>query len=498
MQIAEFIKQQLIFQYDQVRVSPYKRSLDFSGFDLEDLKACHTQLNGSIDSLGIGELQEMILRGDLTCLQLAKYYLYRIYHYQAYNAVIELNTKILDQARCLDEKIRKKTMKSLYGVMVLLKDNIGESSLHTAAGAYSLREARTKRDAFIVTCLKDQDALILGKANLSEWSNFFSSPSSNGFSVLGGQTLNPHGRYDVGGSSSGPCVAASLNLATVTLGTETCGSLIYPAGQNSVVTIKASLGLHSRDLIIPISEAMDMAGVIGRTVEDTYRVFKHLVKEDVQDRRTQVTKDLVIKDKLGASKARRIGYLRDDLSHYREVLEEFDKLGIEAVEIELGSIDGVNLMPILNHGIVHDLNAYLSSADVDSPFKSIEELVDFYKANPQYMPYGQDLFTGALDQAQPVDKILDHIRVNQEICQGVIDQALASYDVDMILVQSNRAFLYATAGYPAISLPAGKKSNGEPYNLTLLSGFLKDISLFEFAKSYEDKYDHRMLPQVNL
>jgi hypothetical protein len=151
----------------------------------------------------------------------------------------------------------------LFCTVVLIKDNIAHANMHTAAGAYVIRDLTTERDAFIVARLEEQDAIILGKANLSEWSNFMAKFPRNGFSVLGGQTKHSFGPYDVGGSSSGRAVAASLGLSTISVGTETSGSLIYPAAQNSTVALKPTLGLVSRDLIIPITEKQDTAGVMG-------------------------------------------------------------------------------------------------------------------------------------------------------------------------------------------------------------------------------------------
>ena len=158
---------------------------------------------------------------------------------------------------------------------MLLKDNIATGDQqHTTAGAYALKDWRADRDAFLVQQLRDAGAIILGKANLSEWAGYVDPCTPNGFTVLGGQTRNPYGPYDTLGSSSGSAASAAANLATVTVGTETAGSLMQPARYNGVVGMRPSQGLISRDHVIPLGPDLDTPGPMGRSVTDVALLLK--------------------------------------------------------------------------------------------------------------------------------------------------------------------------------------------------------------------------------
>ncbi len=180
-------------QYDQEVISPLKRPLDFSPYEEalseltdDDIQRLHTY----IFEKTIEDIQKSIIAGHMTCEETVLYYIHRIKDYDShYNTVIQLNPNALELAKKQDKSVKsKEKLGRLFGAMVLLKDNIADMTMNTASGAYALKDLTTNRDAFIVTQLKNADAIILGKANLSEWSNFMSMPSSNGFSVLGGQT----------------------------------------------------------------------------------------------------------------------------------------------------------------------------------------------------------------------------------------------------------------------------------------------------------------------
>ncbi|NRB84854.1 MAG: amidase, partial [Winogradskyella sp.] len=194
----------------------------------------------------IPALQGWINNGKYTIEELTKFYLYRIRKFDrendlSLNSVISINPNVIKEARAMDEAEDDGTDRThlIYGMPILLKDNINASGMVTTAGAVALKDNVTD-DAFIVKQLRSKGALILGKANLSEWAYFFCGDCPSGYSAVGGQTLNPYGRriIDTGGSSSGSGVAASANFAAATIGTETSGSILSPASQNSVVGLK--------------------------------------------------------------------------------------------------------------------------------------------------------------------------------------------------------------------------------------------------------------------
>src|SRR6266705_1248009 len=213
--------------------------------------------------------------GRLTSLHLTERFLERIEAYDRsgprLNAVLEVNSEARDIAEALDrERVSGGSRGPLHGIPVFLKDNIATADrLHTSAGSHALRDCIAPHDAFLVTRLREAGAVILGKANMTEWANFMTTGMPAGYSSRGGQVKNPYGEsLSPGGSSSGSAVAVAADLCTVAVGTETSGSILSPANQNSVVGIKPTVGLVSRSGIVPIAASQDTAGPLARTVAD--------------------------------------------------------------------------------------------------------------------------------------------------------------------------------------------------------------------------------------
>ena len=236
---------------------------------------CSNESPRNYDEHDIDMLQEMMARGDLTARELVEYYLDRIdardRRGPALNSIIELNPDVLTIADTLDlERKVSGPRGPLHGIPVVLKANIDTGDkMATTAGSLALAGHRPPDDAFIVATLRKAGAIILGKSNLSEWANFRSEKSSSGWSSIGGQTKNPYAlSRNPCGSSSGSAVAVAANLTAVAIGTETNGSVICPSSINGIVGIKPTLGLVSRDGIIPIAHSQDTAGPMARTVKD--------------------------------------------------------------------------------------------------------------------------------------------------------------------------------------------------------------------------------------
>ena len=496
---------QVKLQYDDEVISNLKNPLDFSPFEKAMSQIGEARFN-QIDQMTRGETiektQALILAKQLTCEEMLLYYINQIQkHDTYYNTVICLNPKALIYARQLDDKIQKgEPLGQLLGVMILAKDNISDADMPTTAGSYALRDLRTKRDAFVISQLKAQDAIIIGKNNLSEWANFMSMPSSNGFSVMGGQSKNAYGKFDVGGSSSGSCASVALNFATVALGTETAGSLIYPAGQNSVVAIKPTIGLISRDLVIPITEAQDTVGVISRNVADVEKVMQYTSGYDAKDKETELIQKAEKPKALPSQadlKGIRIGVYRKTAQ--KGIAQEMIALGAEVVEINLfGDPDRIDYLPILKYGIVNDVNAYLNNPAVESPFKSLEAIIAYCKEDEaNRMPYGAALQEAALTQIMTKEDYEALAAKNKRIARKIIDETMKRYKLDAILSTSNElSNIYAPANYPAVTLPAGYTRKGEPFGLTLVGGRLSDENLLKIAGIYEKQTKHRVEPKV--
>lgn len=500
---------QINLQYDQEVKPELKRALDYSAFDGELGKMSEEEikkLEGLILEKSIQDIQKSIEKGELSCKQLVCFYVLRIKKYnQLYNAVIQLNDQALIQAIKMDQELGEgKKMKNLTGVMVLLKDNISDKDLNTTAGAFALKDLTTKRDAFVVKQIKDQGAIVLGKANLSEWANFMSLPSSNGFSVLGGQTKNAYGRFDVGGSSSGSAVGASLDFANITFGSETAGSMIYPASQNSVVGIKPTLGLLSRDLIIPISEAQDTAGIMGKQVEDVWTVFRWSIGKDTNDPLSgniTLFDESIFEQPLDPAylKGKRLGIVKKETKENEKLIAELRQLGADIVEVELDSkVLDLDMVNVLKYGIIHDVEKFLNNPAVETQVKSLREIYDINKKQPdKRMPFGAGLWEMALSSKMSEEEYKALVNKNRDTAQGVLDKILKDNSIEAIVSFSNDlSAIYAPATYPAVTVPFGYQKDGEPIGVTFVGSLNQDGVLLQIAYSYEQGTKHRKIPKL--
>src|SRR6266496_3348472 len=251
----------------------------------------------------IAELQAAMGAGTLTSRQLVEAYIQRIRQIDLsgaqLNSVIEINPDARAIADRLDRERRGNGLRGpLHGIPVLVKDNYAtDDQMETTAGSLALLGSRVPRDAFVVKGLRDAGAVILGKANLSEWANFRSVQSSSGWSGRAGQCLNPYVLdHNPCGSSSGSGTAVSANLAAATLGTETDGSIVCPSSTNGVVGIKPTLGLTSRSGVVPIAHSQDVTGPMCRTVADAATVLGAMTGVDPRDPATAESQGHSFKD----------------------------------------------------------------------------------------------------------------------------------------------------------------------------------------------------------
>ena len=252
-------------------------------------EADYNRLKPFILEQDIPTLQKHITDDKFNYQELTKFYLYRIRKFDrenslSLNSVIAINPNAIEQAKKMDLAQFELAPHPIYGMPILLKDNVNASDMATTAGSVALKDNFVE-DAFIVSQLKSKGALILGKANLSEWAYFFCGDCPSGYSAIGGQTLNPYGRriFDTGGSSSGSGVSVAANFCAAAIGSETAGSILSPASQNSTVGLKPTIGLVSRSGIVPISSTLDTAGPITRTVMDNAILLDAIFGEDKSD-----------------------------------------------------------------------------------------------------------------------------------------------------------------------------------------------------------------------
>ncbi len=456
----------------------------------------------------IPEIQQEVFNGTFTYEELTRFYLYRIYRYdreneKSLNSVIAINPKAIELARKADEfmaqKIKEKQQKqylySVYGMPILIKDNIDVAGIATTAGAKLLEDNIPEFDAEVIMNLKENGAIILGKTNLSEWAYYFCGDCPSGYSAIGGQTLNPYGRktIDTGGSSSGSGVAVAANFAVAALGSETAGSIISPASQNSVVGYKPGTSLVSGG-VVPISEYLDRVGPMTKNVEDNLILTEAAFNISINyGSKHKPLKDLSLK-------GRRIGvfksYLKNDL--YGNAIEALKKAGAEIVELEKKEIDLSGFLNLLDADMKKDLPDYFKYfANPSYKGYNISSIIAKNKKDStSYMPYGQRLFDKIEKDnttAAELEKIKSKLLKNaQEFYSDLNDQ-----DLDAIASINNYDAASAAVGFmDLITVPMGYDKDGKPYGITfILSGIENTHNVMEIAAGFENILKARKLPK---
>lgn len=458
-----------------------------------------------------GHIQE----DRLTYENLVLFYLYRIYKYELDNAmtlntVIALNEDVVAAARKLDELKKIGTVSEMqhpiFGMPILLKDNINTFGMTTTAGSIALMNNEVE-DSYIVKELKKNGALILGKVNLSEWAYFLCTGCPVGYSAYGGQTLNPYGRrvFETGGSSSGSGTAVAANYAVAAVGTETSGSILSPSSQNSVVGLKPTIGLLSRSGIVPISSTLDTPGPMTKNVVDNAIVLSAMLGHDDADPKS-VKQEFprILSAGLNPKpfKEMRLGAIaqlieRDTI--YRKTVEDLKAAGATVIEFTPPEIAMDGFLSILNLDMRDDLPKYLSNYTDASKveIKSIADAVRFNNADSLVrIPYGQALFTGILADSTTTTE-LDAIKANLEANgRRFFDEAMDKHELDAVLSINNyHAGYAAVAKYPALTVPMGYKESGEPISLTFIGKQFSEAELLRIGRAYEEQSKVRVMPK---
>ena len=483
----------------------------------------------------IAELHDSMHRGELTSEQLVNWYLQRIETVDrsgpTLNSIIELNPDALMIARALDEEWQRSGPRGpMHGIPVVLKANIDTADkMRTTAGSLALAEHIPPEDAFIVSRLRDAGAVILGKANLSEWANFRSDQSSSGWSSIGGQTNNP---YDTTrnpcGSSSGSAVAVAANLTVVAVGTETDGSVVCPSGINGVVGIKPSLGLVSRSGIIPIGHSQDTAGPMARTVRDAAILLGAMTGTDSRDPLsadfTESPSDFTTNLAADALRGKRVGVIRsfygagsnpDVEAILADSIDAIKAQGAEVLDNVMLETDG--MWPaegvVLDYEFKHDLAQYFAQSG--APFASLADIIEYNKANADtVMPiFGQDRMLDADKAGALTDQeYLDALEASKRISQTAIDNALGEHNLDVLIAPTNgpawktdhvngdsfhvsSSSYAAVSGYPNVTVPAGLV-DGLPIGLSFIGAMKSDKAVIEIAYAFEQATSARQAPEL--
>jgi amidase len=514
----------------------------------------------------IPEIRKALRTNVVSAERLTRMYLKRVEAYDengpAVNAYLHVNSSAVRDARQLDNLDHwRRSRKPLFGVPVLLKDNIDTADMPTTAGSVALAGSTPPDDAFVARKLRDAGAVILGKATLTEYANFIAIGMPTGYSSLGGFGFNPYdprvdprttppnndGRpvLQTGGSSSGSAIAVNANLAAIAIGTETSGSILSPASANGVVGIKPTVGLVSRDGIIPITADQDTAGPITRTVTDAAILLGVIAGYDPNDPATEAclkpgncfedyTRFLNRRALRGARFAvppvaanrtaimdAAIEVLRAQGAH----VERIDAYDVRIGVPQLGTCvvrpapTDLTCSTVLLYGFKRDLNAYLA-ATPEAPMRSLAEIIAFNDAHVPPMKYGQaiaigaealDTSLGSADTARYVADRAEDLRRSKLALDGVFNGPDGvkgtDDDFDAVLHLGNaNANVPAKAGYPSVAVPGGFNALSTltpedppiavpfPSDITFSGRAFSEPKLIAFAYAFEQATRHRVPP----
>ena len=489
-----------------------------------------------LDEVTVGELQEGMKSGKFTAHSVAQKYLDRISEIDkqgpAINSIIEMNPDALSIADSLDDERKSKGPRGpLHGIPVLIKDNIGTSDrMMTTAGSLALSGFTPTKDSGVARRLREAGALILGKTNLSEWANFRSNSSSSGWSGRGGQTHNPYATdRNPCGSSSGSGAAASANLAAITIGTETDGSIVCPSSANGVVGIKPTVGLVSRAGIIPISHSQDTAGPICRTVADAAALLSVVAAVDADDAATRVASRKAYPDYTrfldkGGLRGARIGVVRK-LFFMHDKLDPVMKAALDAMKSEgailvdpvavdtLGKFDASENI-VLQYEFKADMHRYLAQFP-NAPVHSLKEIIEFNERNhdKELLYFGQEVMVESEKRGPLTDKAyVDALAKNHLLArQQGIDAVMDKYKLDALVAPTGgpawvtdlvngdhdtggSSSPAAVAGYPNINVPAGFVFR-LPVGISFFGRAWSEPVLIKIAYAFEQTTQVRRPPQ---
>jgi amidase len=479
--------------------------------------------NGGVS---VSALRHALDRGELTSAELTGYYLDRIARLDPdLHTVITVNPGAPGEAQATDAaRAAGSPAGPLDGIPVLVKDNIQAAGMPTTAGSPALVDAES-RDAFVVTRLRKAGAVILGKANLSEWANFRSSHPTSGWSTLGGQVVNPRGRgRNPSGSSSGSAAAVAAGLAPLAVGTETDGSIVCPSSACGIVGIKPTMGLVSRSGIVPVSLAQDTAGPMAGSVADAAALLSVLAAVDADDPACRdfhesaerldgdpysryLDQDALAGARLGiwragsdAAGAATTAVLDESVARLRLA----GATVVDPVELpEAEKIDEPELIALL-HDFRRDLNAYLAGLAGDHP-RTLADLIAFNERNAATVlaRFGQEIFERAeAVGGDPDDSGWLAARADaSRLARTALDEPLGAHRLDAIVaLTANPAWLTdyvlgdhdvfhtsgpaAVAGYPTVTVPAGQVS-GLPVGISFTGPRWSEPRLIALAHSFE-------------
>ncbi len=489
----------------------------------------------SFETLTVAQLQKFYAEGTYSIEEITQKFLDHIERIEhsgpQLNSIIQINPDAISIAKQLDQELSDGTSRgALHGIPVILKDNIDtHDKMFTTAGSRALEGSQPLKDSFVAKQLKEAGAIIIAKANLSEWANFRGEMSSSGWSGINGQTKNPYilDRNPCG-SSSGSGAAVSAGLSLIAIGTETNGSIVCPANANGVVGIKPTVGLVSRSGIIPISFTQDTAGPMARTLTDATLCLNVLTGVDSTDTKTLASANQLQKDytkflKADGLKGKKIGIYTGPLGRnfkvdtiFNQAVAYMKSQGAEVIEIDKiaeNNIGGLSFQVML-YEYKDGLNNYFKSLGSNAKIKNLEELIAFNKKDSIEMEfYNQRYLEMALEKEDLESE--GYKNTLKEMLKGSrengIDRVMDEHQLDAIIAPTGgpawktdhtngdafglgSSSPAARAGYPNITVPMGFVDE-LPVGISFFGRAWSEPVLLEIAFAYEQGTNHRKAPQ---
>lgn len=491
--------------------------------------------NIQLEELTIEALQNGYRSGAFTITEVVTAYLQRIEELDkqgpCLGAVITVNPDALKLAGELDRNYKtNRQVAPLYGVPVIVKDNIDtHDKMPCTAGSRALAMSYPLSDSYVVKKLREAGAIILGKANLSEWANFRGELSTSGWSGLGGQTRNPYEPdRNPCGSSSGSAVAVSANLCMLAVGTETNGSIVCPSHSTGIVGIKPTVGLISRSGIIPISFTQDTPGPMARTLTDAVVMLGTLTGVDSADTKTMASDGKSLTDytiflKKEGMKGKRIGILNSasGINHKVDSLMSaairvMKQQGAEVVEIQKifdAEVETLSFQ-IMLHEYKDGLNAYFASLGPNARIRNLGELIAFNRSDSVELRYfNQKYLELALKQEGTASKEYKEALAKMMVGsrENGLDRIMQEHRLDAIAAPTGSpawktdlingdSFQFgssspaAIAGYPSITIPMGFVEY-LPVGISFFGAAWSEPILIELAFGFEQATNARKAPK---
>lgn len=483
----------------------------------------HAKLNHECfpySEMTIDEIQVEMSSGKLTAEKLVYQYLMRIDTFDAsINSIITINEDVMKRARKLDKERAENGLRGpLHGIPIIVKDNFGTKNMPTSAGSTSLKDSKPSDDAYQIQKLKEAGAIILAKANLDEFAFGITTKSS-----LGGQTLNPYNlNYYPGGSSGGTGASIASNFAMVGMGTDTGGSIRIPSSFNSLVGIRTTMGLSSRNDIIPLALTQDIGGPMARTVKDAAYLLDVTAGYDEQDTATARSVSHIPKTYTKflneeGLKGARIGVVRrlfnDENTELNELIneaiEDMKEAGAKVMDVEIQNLDEIVSYPSLSSWeFKFQLNDYLESLGDNTPYKSLDEII----LSGEYSESIEEQLVKRNERETLNDEKYKDIKLfRTESARNGLFKTMADHELNAFVYPTatdpaaalgesqhvgNNNRLSAFSGFPAITLPAGYTSKGLPVGVEFMTRPFEESTLIELAYSYEQKTYNRKPPEL--